>query len=171
MTAERYGEAYTSGFDRTVRLLVSRGAQQEAAREAAQAAWVRGWERLEQLRDDEMVVNWVNTIAMNVYRQSVRRQTVSVPLSDLPGGTAIDVVKLDLERVFRVCRPAERVLLEKQRNGVSAREIARQEGVTETAIRIRLLRARRAAHSRLEQRAAERRWTWVRSSLRFKLCA
>jgi DNA-directed RNA polymerase specialized sigma24 family protein len=38
--------------------------------------------------------------------------------------------------------------------GVTAEEIARKQGVTETAIRIRLLRARRAARSRVEKRAA-----------------
>jgi DNA-directed RNA polymerase specialized sigma24 family protein len=37
--------------------------------------------------------------------------------------------------------------------GFTAEEIARQHGVTETAIRIRLLRARRAARARAERRA------------------
>ena len=40
------------------------------------------------------------------------------------------------------------------KRGVTAEEIARKQGVTETAIRIRLLRARRAARSRVEKRAA-----------------
>ena len=38
--------------------------------------------------------------------------------------------------------------------GATTEEIARKQGVTETAIRIRLLRARRAARSRVEKRAA-----------------
>ena len=36
-------------------------------------------------------------------------------------------------------------------------EIARENGVTETAIRIRLMRARRAARSHMEKRAFELR--------------
>jgi DNA-directed RNA polymerase specialized sigma24 family protein len=39
--------------------------------------------------------------------------------------------------------------------GATTEEIARKQGVTETAIRIRLLRARRATRSRLEKRAIE----------------
>lgn len=40
--------------------------------ESAQAAWVRGWGRLGQLRDETLVLTWVNTIALNVYRRLIR---------------------------------------------------------------------------------------------------
>jgi DNA-directed RNA polymerase specialized sigma24 family protein len=40
-------------------------------------------------------------------------------------------------------------------NGATTEEIARKQGVSETAIRIRLLRARRATRSRLEKRALQ----------------
>jgi DNA-directed RNA polymerase specialized sigma24 family protein len=36
-------------------------------------------------------------------------------------------------------------------NGLTPREIARMQGVPESAIRVRLLRARRAARLRIEQ--------------------
>src|SRR5258708_1036554 len=48
MTVEAYGQAYQRGFDRTIRLLLSRGARSECAKEAAQAAWAKGWERINQ---------------------------------------------------------------------------------------------------------------------------
>ena len=64
MTREEYGQAYQRGFDLTVRLLLSRGAPRDRAREVAQAAWARGWERLSQLRNESLVVTWVNTIAL-----------------------------------------------------------------------------------------------------------
>ncbi len=69
MTREGYGQAYQKGFSLTVRFLLSRGVQRDAADEAAQAAWVKGWERLEQLRNESSVTTWVNTIALNVYRR------------------------------------------------------------------------------------------------------
>jgi len=42
-------------------------------------------------------------------------------------------------------------LLRQQMNGLSSREIADLRGVPESAIRVRLLRARRAARLRIEQ--------------------
>ncbi len=47
MTREEYGAAYKKGYNLTVRFLVSRGLSYDSAQETAQAAWVKGWERLE----------------------------------------------------------------------------------------------------------------------------
>jgi DNA-directed RNA polymerase specialized sigma24 family protein len=47
------------------------------------------------------------------------------------------------------------MLFEQQMRGATTEEIARKQGVTETAIRIRLLRARRATRTRLEKRASQ----------------
>src|ERR1700680_3274425 len=71
MTRNEYGEAYEAGFDRTVRFLLSRGAQRDDAVEAAQAAWARGWERVTQLRDESLVMTWVNAIAFNFLRNGL----------------------------------------------------------------------------------------------------
>ena len=76
MTGEAYGKAYQHGFDRTIRLLLSRGARSECAREAAQAAWAKGWERIDQLRNESVVTTWVNTIALNCYRRVMRSETI-----------------------------------------------------------------------------------------------
>ena len=153
MTREAYGDAYQTGFDLTVRFLLSRGcAPKEKAQEVAQAAWARGWERLHQLRNESMVVTWVNAIALNVHRSSMRAEGVFQALPELSSKAGVNLAAIDLARVFKVCRPAERILLEQQMNGVTAEEIARLEGVTETAVRIRFLRARRAARQRLQRR-------------------
>ena len=64
MTREQYGQAYQKGFNLTVRFLVSRGFAYDSAQETAQAAWVKGWERLSQLRDPSMVLTWMNSIAL-----------------------------------------------------------------------------------------------------------
>src|SRR5271165_4728962 len=155
MTRDGYGLAYQKGFDLTVRFLLSRGAQREYAMEVAQGAWVRGWERLHQLRDDAMVVTWVNTIALNAFRRVMRREAPSQELPEIVSPHGIDMAAIDVHRILNYCRPSERILFEQQMYGATTEEIARKQGVTETAIRIRLLRARRATRSRLEKRAIE----------------
>lgn len=151
MTTERYGQAYQRGFDLTTRFLISRGVPVDMARDVAQAAWVKGWERLGQLRNESMVVTWVNTIAMNVHRSVLRREKAYQALPDFYGSAEINLAAIDLSRILKFCCPRDRALLELQMQGDTAEEIARTQGGTETAIRIRLLRARRAARSRAER--------------------
>ena len=155
MTKEKYAQAYQRGFDYTVRLLVARGARGETAREAAQAAWVRGWERLNQLRNESMVNAWVNTIALNFLRRTLRNESAQQALTERPGGRSIDVAAIDLGRILSFCRPNERALLEKYLEGRTMAELAEENGVTETAIRIRIMRARRSARYRAEDRAVQ----------------
>ncbi len=157
MTRSEYGQAYQAGFDRTVRFLISRGAQCDGAQEAAQAAWARGWERLVQLRNEDMVLLWVNTIALNVYRGILRRETLNQPLPELLSKSNIDVAAIDMDRILKFCRPSERALFKQKMYGATTGEIARDQGVTETAIRIRMMRARRAARSLMERRALQLR--------------
>jgi DNA-directed RNA polymerase specialized sigma24 family protein len=154
MTRDAYGFAYQKGFHLTVRFLQSRSAHREAAMEVAQGAWAKGWERLHQLRDEAMVVTWVNTIALNAYRRAMRREAPKQELTEIVSPHGVDIAAIDVRRVLDHCRPSERMLFEQQMRGATTEEIARSEGVSETAIRIRLLRARRATRSRLEQRAA-----------------
>lgn len=104
-----------------------------------------------------MVITWVNTIALNVYRSILRKETLTQELPELPSAFRINIAAIDVARVLQFCRPCERTLLEQQMQGVAIEEIARKQGVTETAIRIRLLRARRAARSQAEKRAVQLR--------------
>jgi DNA-directed RNA polymerase specialized sigma24 family protein len=161
MTRDGYGLAYQKGFDLTIRFLLSRGAQREYAMEIAQGAWVRGWERLHQLRDESTVVTWVNTIALNAYRRVMRREAPAQELPEIVSPNGIDIAAIDVHRILNSCRPSERVLFEQQMRGATTEEIARAQGVTETAIRIRLLRARRATRSRLERNAIQMRGRYV----------
>jgi DNA-directed RNA polymerase specialized sigma24 family protein len=158
MTGSTYGQAYQAGFERTIRFLISRGAGRDRAQEAAQAAWVRGWERLNQLRNEEMLLTWVNTIALNLYRRVLKREErFHQPLPELYSRLRIDMAAIDVARILKFCRPRERQLLELQMQGVTTQEIARHNGVTETAIRIRLMRARRAARAFTDRRVPSRR--------------
>ena len=73
MTQQAFGQAYWQGFAKTVRLLRSRGATLHDAEDLAQAAWLQGWQKIDQLRDHGMIVSWVNTIALNYHRRGIRR--------------------------------------------------------------------------------------------------
>ena len=154
MPREQYGDIYQTGRERTIRFLLSRGAAPGLAPDIAQSAWLRGWERLSQLRDPQMIVTWVNSIALNQYRRVIRTERLHQELQQsILGNTCLDLAAIDVARILRACRPPDRVLLEAQMRGVTAKEMAREQGVTETAVRIRFLRARRSARKALETRA------------------
>jgi len=149
MTRDEYGRAYQSGFRLTVHFLSSRGILGDAAGEAAQAAWVRGWERIEQLRSSSMVVTWVNSIALNLCRSYLRKPPFEA-LQDLAAPPQADFASIDTRKILGLCNSEERVLLQQQYlDGLGISEIALQQGCSETAARIRILRARRAVRARL----------------------
>jgi DNA-directed RNA polymerase specialized sigma24 family protein len=157
MTQEGYGQAYQKGFIRTVRILRSRGAPMHRAVDVAQTAWLRGWQRLDQLRDEGMIVSWAIAIAINYHRRGSRMEARYQDLPEICGYIGIDVAPLDAARVIKFCQPGDRLLFEQQLCGLTTKEIAKNQGVSTTAIRIRLLRARRAVRTRMEAHAAELR--------------
>jgi DNA-directed RNA polymerase specialized sigma24 family protein len=97
----------------------------------------------------------VNTIALNVYRKQIRTDPLNRPVADSDQRinglrtSGINLAAIDVANLLTCCRPSDRSLLEQQMNGLTPAEIARKEGVTQTAIRIRLLRARRDLRSRI----------------------
>lgn len=150
MTKEEYGYAYPIGYDRTTRFLVSRGLSWDAAQETAQAAWVKGLGKLHQLRDPEMVLTWVNTIALNLYRTSLRSEPLFNELPEMLAMPSLNLTAIDLRRVLRTCKKNDRAVLQHHYlEGYKVREIAQANGCSETAVRIRLFRARRAVAKRL----------------------
>jgi DNA-directed RNA polymerase specialized sigma24 family protein len=144
MTREGFARAYESGHGKTVKFLVSRGFPEEIAEETAQAAWVRGWERKEQLRDVQKTLPWVNSIAFNMGRSATRRQ---IRYEELPEQIAVlpsdPVAGIDIHRKLGECSDVERALLERRYlREWSIPELAKSEHCTPGAMRIRLLRAR-----------------------------
>jgi len=171
MTVEAYGQAYQRGFDRTVRLLLSRGARSESAREAAQAAWAKGWERINQLRNESVVTTWVNTIALNCYRSVIRSENHQLPLTELSTRSDVNLGAIDLERFLAWCRPSDRRLFEDYLQGYPIEEIARKQGISYTAARIRLLRARRSVQSRIKDQEAAVRGSRLRAAAECRMAA
>jgi DNA-directed RNA polymerase specialized sigma24 family protein len=148
MTREQYGLAYEEGHEHTVRFLLSRGVNRETARDVAQSAWLRGWERLDQLRDERILITWVNAIALNQFRKALRRDRRHQALQDSPHWKPfMNWAALDLMRILSRCRTGDRALLKAQLEGVTAKELSEQTGASATAMRIRFLRARSAARA------------------------
>ncbi len=150
MTQEEYGTAYQSGFNLTVRFLVSKGLSYDAARETAQAAWAKGWERLGQLRNPSMILTWMNSIALNIHRSYIRREPLLQTLPELSTSPKVNLAAIDVRRILKCCKQNDRMVLQwHYLEGYKVQEIAQQQGWTETAVRIRLLRARRTVGQRL----------------------
>jgi|SRR5580693_967193 RNA polymerase sigma factor (sigma-70 family) len=150
MNTEEYGNAYEMGLTRTARLLVSRGISWDCAEDIAQAAWAKGWEKRHQLRDPKMLGTWVSTIALNMYRSNLRHEPFSQELPEMLTTSTLNLESIDLRRVLARCKKSDRLVLQRYYfEGDKVREIAQAHGLTETAVRIRLLRARRAVAKRL----------------------
>src|SRR4051794_14029895 len=156
MTREEYGQAYQKGFNLTVRFLVSRGLPYDAAQETAQAAWAKGWERIGQLRDQSMVLTWMNSIALNIHRSYIRREPMLQTLPELSTPPKVNLAAIDVRRILKSCKHNDRMVLQRHYlEGFKVQEIAEQQGWTETAVRIRLLRARRTVGKRLGRKFPE----------------
>jgi len=150
ITDECFSIGYQKGFPLTVRFLLSRGLSYELALETAQAAWTKGWEKRAQLRQPALLLTWTNTIALNIYRSSLRRESQDETLPPPAASISLDVSAIDVERILTRCKPTDRKLIRNHYiNGYKAREIAQLDGCSETAVRIRLYRARRKLQHQL----------------------
>ncbi len=149
MKRAEYAEAFENGYGSTRRFLLSRGAGLEEADEIAQAAWARGWEYREQLRDPSLVGYWVNSIARNLFRARFRAvSTASLEGIDPSYQMGLEN-QIELKRMLERCSQRDRALLEKSLDGYSAEEIATSEGISSTGIRVRLLRIRQSLRQQL----------------------
>lgn len=149
MKRAEYAEAFENGYGSTRRFLLSRGAGLEEADEIAQAAWARGWEYRNQLRDPSLVGYWVNSIARNLFRARFRTAaTTSLEGIDPSYQMGLEN-QIELNRMLERCSPRDRDLLEKSLDGFSAEEIAVGEGISSTGIRVRLLRIRQSLRQQL----------------------
>lgn len=146
-----YATAYRRGFESTRRFLLSRGIEPLRAEEIAQAAWTRGWERRDALRDPDRVVQWVNTIALNVFRNRLRRtrETAELPL-DLVSKSRVNAASVEASKALKACNRTERALLvDRYVKGYSSKEVAEKYHLSPVAVRVRTMRARRKAAAAL----------------------
>jgi DNA-directed RNA polymerase specialized sigma24 family protein len=145
---EEYGSAYQKWFPSTVRFLVSRGLSDDTAKEIAQAAWVRGWQCRSQLRDAAFLLTWVNSIAANLHHRFMRYEQRYLTISESAVAPSVDHLSIDVSQVLSGCPPVDRTILKQfHLEERPIREIARQHCCSVTAMRIRLVRARRSARA------------------------
>src|SRR5260370_38461471 len=105
------------------------------ARDVAQAAWVKGWERLDQLRNESMVITWVNAIAMNVHRSVLRSERRYQSLPDYHARAEVNLAAIDLARILKFCCPRDRALLELRMQGDTAEAFAQKPEAAGTTAR------------------------------------
>jgi len=79
MTTNAYGSAYVESYSKTVGFMRSLRASPQEAEDLAQSAWVKG-RKLDQLRNEDSIVGWINTIAINLYRRTTRERDRLQPL-------------------------------------------------------------------------------------------
>ena len=130
----------------------------------AQEVFLRAYRSLGQVRHDSRLGPWLIRIAVNLCYDHLRRlrrrqerrfselteregMVLERLMSDETALAQIDRLSLRelAERLVGQLAPQDRaVLLLKEREGMKTREIARTLGCSETAVRLRLFRARRA---------------------------
>ena len=145
ITREEYGLAYDSGYSKTIGFISSRGASRDTSEDLAQAAWAKGWQYREQIRDPSKVEAWVNTIAFNLFRGSFRKApTVELYSEDYPSLPRNVAETIDCQRLFARCSPSERKLIKgNYLAGYTSAELGPRLGLSAVAVRVRLLRLRR----------------------------
>ena len=157
MTEQEFGQVYSRSFGSTVQFLVSRGVYYDAAVDAAQDGWVRGWQFRDQLRDVDSLPIWVNSIALNLHRTFLRdrsKDAGSLQLSPVLVGPSLDTAPIDARRIMRLIPPHTQSLLRDfYIEGKSIAELADSYGCSPLAVRIRLLRAKQLARSRVRRGA------------------
>src|SRR5882724_880374 len=107
MLRNDYAQAFETGYSSTRRFLLSRGAAVEDAEEIAQAAWARGWEYRDQLRDPGLVGYWVNSIARNLFRARFR-MPVQTAIEETSAVYSMDMDELELQHLLERCSHRDR---------------------------------------------------------------
>ncbi len=159
LTEDTFGHAYEEGKTRTVHFLMSKGFPEDDAREAAQAAWARGWERRHQLRKPEKTLSWVNAIALNLGRNHMRKQSRMQEFEDEPTVTHDPTAAADAEKLLGQCPKKDRILLTRRYLlGWGIGDLAEESDCTRRAIRVRLHRARKGLRERVSRSKVVRSW-------------
>jgi RNA polymerase sigma-70 factor, ECF subfamily len=125
---------------------------QHEAEDVAQEAYLRMFRALGGFREEASFETWMHRIVANVAFTHLRRRgrfgdLVAEDAPEPPSPERFDEVVLerdDLERALASLPRAQRIpMVMKDVYGMSVREIARELGITEGAVKVRLHRARR----------------------------
>jgi len=145
MTTTDYAQAYETGFQKTVRFLQSRGVEASTAEESAQAAWARGWEKRQHLKEAKRVVQWVNTIALNYFRGRYRKESreEAMPVREFAVNPENRTARVDLVKSAGQCSKRDwQLLTAHYLDGYSSDEIAERMALNPVTVRVRISRAK-----------------------------
>jgi RNA polymerase sigma-70 factor (ECF subfamily) len=146
--------------DQFLRFLQSRVGSREVAEDILQAAFVKTFERGEEIRDEESAVAWFYRVLRNAIVDHHRHQGVEVRFKDAATKAASPAEDPELEKA--VCQCVKDIIptlkgeyadiLQKvELEGAAVTEIAKAENITPNNAMVRLHRARKALHGRLVQ--------------------
>lgn len=167
----------SQAFDRLVlyyqeylyRLMVRACHHPDDAEEVAVEAFARAYEKLEQFEGRSSFVTWLGRIATNLcFRRREKPEIPTLSLDDSsssegphtlePGdlrpGPEQQLMREEMRRIIRgsistLPEPDQTVLRLRDIDGLSTEDTARQTGLTESAVKARLHRARKALRARL----------------------
>jgi RNA polymerase sigma-70 factor, ECF subfamily len=140
----------------------------DAARDVVQDVFLRVFERRRQLNNPESFRSWLFAIGRNHCVSRLRESRKQTPLDDVPEETmaiAGDAGALEAEEDVRMIRLAlarlkieyREVLILREYQDLSYREIAEITESTESAVKSKLFKARRALHEAYKPALAGRR--------------
>jgi len=134
---QAFADAYEIGLPTLTRFLLKRGLNSDTARELAQAAWVKAWEHIPELRNLESLRWWTTAIAINLMHDAVKRRNRWQSLEKVsPAFQPSLLATIATEQILSMCTETERALLRRYYvDGQSMREIASEEGCSELATR------------------------------------
>lgn len=154
LNASVFQKAYQEIAGKLTNFLVANGLPYATACDIMQESFMRLWNMREQLTEDSSLSGLVFTIARNLRTDYARRNKRMVyqdeirdeELTTSPSDTAAD----DMAYLRNKLQAAINALPEDQRQaytlfqvaGLSVRDIARQEGISESLVKVRVFRAR-----------------------------
>ena len=131
------------------------GNEHDAA-DVVQESYVRAWRALPRFRGDAALSTWLHTIIVNTGRTWLGRRRPTVQLddahdppdaraaSDPSHATTVAQLRSELSAALELLPASQRaVVLLKDVHGMSHEQIGRELGISETAAKVRLHRARR----------------------------
>jgi RNA polymerase sigma-70 factor (ECF subfamily) len=105
-----------------------------------------------------MVLSWVNTIALNLFRNWYRRREAPQLIPEISVLPQTSPQSIDVQRALSKCAPADREMLEKHYvAGYTSAELGQEMGCTPVAVRVRVLRARRRIRKKIGDEAVQLR--------------
>jgi RNA polymerase sigma-70 factor (ECF subfamily) len=146
--------------DQFLRFLQSRVGSREVAEDILQAAFVKTFERGDEIRDQDSAVAWFYRVLRNAIVDHHRRQAVDLRFKNTASNEHEAAEDPELEKAVCQCvkeiiptlkgEYAE-ILRKVEMGGAAVADIAKSENITPNNAMVRLHRARKALHGRLVQ--------------------